>query len=189
MDGLEWKRTKYPPAIQRFLHYSEKLAIKYSDFFVADSIYIQTYLKEKYQVNPTYIAYGATVFNMPDATLLLNYDLHSKGYNMLMARMEPENNIEMILDGYHLSQSPRDFIVIGNTNNKFGSYLIKKFSADKGYVSLVLYITNNTLITSYTSPIFIFMGTPLGALILLYWKPWAARHSLWHRTMFLTKLF
>jgi hypothetical protein len=50
---------------------------------------------------------------------------------MLMARMEPENNIEMILDGYHACSSPLDFIVIGNTGNTFGKYLTNKFAADK----------------------------------------------------------
>lgn len=49
---------------------------------------------------------------------------------MLMARMEPENNIEMILDGYRASESLLEFIVIGNTNNTFGRYLEKKFSDD-----------------------------------------------------------
>jgi glycosyltransferase involved in cell wall biosynthesis len=49
---------------------------------------------------------------------------------MLMARMEPENNIEMILDGYHAAASPLNFLVIGNTGNKFGRYLENKFSDD-----------------------------------------------------------
>lgn len=131
MDGLEWKRSKYSPPVQRFLQYAEKLAIKHSHFFVADSTYIQSYLQEKYQVQPAYIAYGATVFNQPDPTVLAHYNLHSYNYNMLMARMEPENNIEMILDGYHASGSSLDFLVIGNTQNKFGRYLEHKFSRDK----------------------------------------------------------
>lgn len=131
MDGLEWKRSKYSPRVQRFLQYAEKLAIKYSDFFVADSTYIQAYLREKYGVQPVYIAYGAAVFDQPDESILSDYNLRKQGYHMLMARMEPENNIEMILDGYHASSSPLDFIVIGNTDNKFGHYLVNKFNADK----------------------------------------------------------
>ncbi len=131
MDGLEWKRSKYSRPVQRFLRFSEKLAIKYSDYFVADSTYIQAYLLEKYQARSEYIAYGATVFNKPDESVLAPFSLVKQGYHMLMARMEPENNIEMILDGYHDSSSPLDFIVIGNTRNKFGQYLVNKFKADK----------------------------------------------------------
>lgn len=131
MDGLEWKRTKYSPHVKRFLKYAEKLAIKYSDFFIADSTYIQKYLTEKYQINPEYIAYGATIFDQPDQDVPAQYGLHNYGYNMIMARMEPENNIKMILDGYHTAKSQRDFIVVGNAENKFGQYLRKKFSQDK----------------------------------------------------------
>lgn len=131
MDGLEWKRSKYSPPVQRFLQHAEKLAVKYSHFLVADSSYIQSYLLDKYQVYPAYIAYGANVFHHPDPTLPAKYNLQLYQYNMLMARMEPENNIEMILDGYHAANSSLDFLVIGNTHNKFGRYLENKFAHDK----------------------------------------------------------
>jgi glycosyltransferase involved in cell wall biosynthesis len=131
MDGFEWKRSKYSKTVQQFLRYAEKLAIKYSDYFVADSTHIQSYLHEKYHIAAEYIAYGADVFHEPDENIIMQYGLKKQSYNMLMARMEPENNIEMILDGYHLSSSPLEFIVVGNTDNKFGKYLTNKFSGDK----------------------------------------------------------
>ena len=48
-----------------------------------------------------------------------------------MARMEPENNIETILDGFYNSSSNKKFLVVGNTGNSFGQKLEKKFKADK----------------------------------------------------------
>src|SRR5215471_12899988 len=131
MDGFEWQRSKYSKPIQQFLKRAERLAVKHSDYFVADSVYIQQYLKEKYQVQPEYIAYGADLFDEPDENVLAHYQLTPLRYNMLMARMEPENNIEVILDGYHASESDREFIVVGNTNNKFGAFLKNRFSGDK----------------------------------------------------------
>jgi glycosyltransferase involved in cell wall biosynthesis len=50
---------------------------------------------------------------------------------MVMARMEPENNIEMVLDGYHASGSAREIIIVGSTENKFGQYLKNKFASDR----------------------------------------------------------
>ena len=38
MDGVEWKRSKFSSKVQRFLKYAEKLAVKYSDYFISDSI-------------------------------------------------------------------------------------------------------------------------------------------------------
>ena len=48
MDGLEWNRTKYSKYVQRFLMFSERLAVKKSTMLVADSIAIQSYLLKKY---------------------------------------------------------------------------------------------------------------------------------------------
>ena len=50
---------------------------------------------------------------------------------MLMSRMEPENNIEMILDGFHQSNSDKKFLVIGDAKNRFGKYILKKFANDE----------------------------------------------------------
>lgn len=127
MDGLEWKRTKYSKPVQKVLKFAEKLAVKSSDHLIADSLGIQQYLKEKYQKNSEYIPYGATVFDSPDESILANYNVEKYCFNMILARLEPENNIETILDGVaqHSDKSP--ILVIGNHQTKFGNYLKTKF--------------------------------------------------------------
>ena len=45
--------------------------------------------------------------------------------------MEKENNIEMILDGMHVSNTDKQFIVIGNIHTHFGKYLVKKYKKDQ----------------------------------------------------------
>ena len=70
MDGLEWKRSKFSKKVQNFLRYAEKLAIKTSDHLVADSVGIQQHLKSTFNINSTYIPYGANVFNSPNDKVL-----------------------------------------------------------------------------------------------------------------------
>ena len=127
MDGLEWKRSKYSKKVRVFLKYAEKLAIKYSDYLVADSLGIQSYLMEEYQVNSDYIPYGARVFSDPNALVLEKYNLNKYAYNLLIARLEPENNIVTILDGVVASNSNQPFLVIGKHQTKYGSYLKKRY--------------------------------------------------------------
>jgi glycosyltransferase involved in cell wall biosynthesis len=123
MDGLEWKRSKYNKITQNFLKYAEKLAIKYSQFHIADSTAIQSYLKDKYRIESEFIPYGAD--------LIQNQQEKDKpAYYLLMARMEPENNIEMILDGFSQSNSQKQFKVLGNIQNNFGKFIAKKFKND-----------------------------------------------------------
>lgn len=127
MDGLEWKRTKFGKNVRRFLKKAEKLAVKSSDYLIADSIGIQTYLQNKYKVQSQYIPYGAHLFNNPQKEFLKKYDLDPYCYDMLVARLEPENSIEVILDGVAQASVDRPFLVVGKHETKFGEYLKEKF--------------------------------------------------------------
>jgi glycosyltransferase involved in cell wall biosynthesis len=128
MDGLEWKRSKYSKPVQAFLRFAEKLAVRYSDHLIADSVEIQRYIENKYKKKSTYIAYGADLFDQPDPSVLDEFKLEPYQYDMLIARMEPENSIETILDGVVKADTNRKFLVVGSTDNDFGTYLTAKFS-------------------------------------------------------------
>ena len=129
MDGLEWKRSKYSKKAQKFLKHAERWAIKTSDYLIADSKGIQKYLEKKHQSKSEFIAYGAYVFTPDIETVLNSFQLLPDQYFALIARMEPENNIEMILDGYVESKSSLPFCVVGNPHSTtFGRYLKEKFS-------------------------------------------------------------
>ena len=114
--------------VRRFLAKAEAWAVKSSDYLIADNTAIQTYLKEKYGVSSTYIPYGAEVFETPDTTALKQYDVSPGSYDLIIARMEPENNIETILDGVAQSKRQRLCLVVGKHQaTPFGRYLAKKY--------------------------------------------------------------
>src|ERR1700739_368216 len=94
MDGLEWKRSKYTKAVQKFLKYAEKLAVKYSQFYISDSKVIKSYLADKYNIQSKYIPYGADLFSEEEREQPHTAEALKEDYFLLMARMEPENNIE-----------------------------------------------------------------------------------------------
>lgn len=127
MDGLEWKRTKFSKKVQNFLKFAESLGAKHSDYLVADSIGIQNHIKKTYNLESTYIPYGTDIFSNPDESILSKYDLSPYQYDLLIARLEPENNIETILQGVSDSNIERPFLVIGNHLTKYGNYLKEKF--------------------------------------------------------------
>lgn len=136
MDGLEWKRTKYSKKVQKALQIAERLAVKKSDYLIADSLGIQKYLKEKYNSESTYIAYGAHNFETPNPEILKHYQVEPQNFNMIMARFEPENNFEMVLEGVVLSDHKTPILVIGNHNTKYGTYIKDKFKAFSNIVFL-----------------------------------------------------
>lgn len=127
MDGIEWKRSKYSRPVQQFLRFAERLAAISSDYLVSDSLGIQTFLKKRYKKDSTYIAYGANPFNNPNEAILEQYQVEKENFNMIMARFEPENNLEMVLDGVVKSNDSTPILVIGNHNTKYGEYLKKRY--------------------------------------------------------------
>lgn len=127
MDGLEWKRSKYSKAVQKFLKKAERWATIYSDFWISDSLGIQKYLKDEYQKMSVYIPYGSNTFDLPDINVLQPYHLEPYCYDMLIARLEPENNIEVILEGVKNSSNQRPFLVVGKHETSYGNYLKEKF--------------------------------------------------------------
>jgi glycosyltransferase involved in cell wall biosynthesis len=127
MDGLEWQRSKYSKPVRSFLKYAERLAVQPGRYYVADSPVIREYLDKKYSIQSKYIAYGAALYPAQNEKLLAEYGLKKQAYFLSMARMEPENNIEMVLDGYCATTLANKFIVIGNTGNRFGEYLVNKY--------------------------------------------------------------
>jgi hypothetical protein len=127
MDGLEWQRSKYSKKTKKFLLYAERLAIQFSDFHISDSPIIQSYYQDKYNLTTEYIAYGATLSCSEKKEILDDFGVIPYNYLMLIARLEPENNIEVILDGFHRSGTDKHFLVVGNINTHFGKYLVKHF--------------------------------------------------------------
>jgi glycosyltransferase involved in cell wall biosynthesis len=131
MDGLEWKRDKYSPKVQKFLHQAERWAVKYSDHLIADSSEIHDYLMKTYHHESTHIPYGANIFKEPDESALSPYSLVKDSYNILVARLEPENNIETIIQAHLQSGSNVPLLIVGNYNTHHGHYLHKKYQSGK----------------------------------------------------------
>ncbi|WP_296315239.1 DUF1972 domain-containing protein [Winogradskyella sp. UBA3174] len=129
MDGMEWKRSKYSKKVRKFLKFAEKLAVKSSDYLIADSIGIQDYLQDTYNKTSEYIAYGAEVFKNPNQEVLSKYNVEKNEYCVLIARLEPENNIETIIEGYVQSNLFYPLIIFGGLN-EFGKNLKLKYAND-----------------------------------------------------------
>ena len=130
MDGLEWKRTKYNKFTQRFLKWAESLAANYSDVLIADSLAIKDYISKKYQKEAVYIPYGADIPEAFSQSIPEMLQLDANQYYLLIARMEPENNIEPVILGYLQSTKPHPLVIVGSTENKYGQFLLKKYATN-----------------------------------------------------------
>lgn len=147
MDGLEWKRSKWGYWIRKLAKLNEKLAVKKSDHLVADNEGIREYYIDKYDRDSTTIPYGAEVFDSPNFECIQNYGIEKENYFLLIARLEPENSIEIILDGYDKSKNNCPFLVIGDYSHKYGVYLKNRFSKNE-FIKFLGGIYNDEIINN-----------------------------------------
>ena len=133
MDGLENKRSKFSPMVRRFLDWEEKMAVKYSHYLIADNMGIHDYYKEKYDKESKFLAYGADIHDDFNADYLKEFGLQPEEYYILIARLEPENNIVMAIEGYLHSKENgrRPLIVVGKTNTPHGKELVEKYGNER----------------------------------------------------------
>jgi glycosyltransferase involved in cell wall biosynthesis len=128
MDGLEWKRSKYNAITRRFLRWAEKLAAHESDILVADSPGIQQHITSTLHLPSHYIPYGSDVVKAFDPSVIEFYGLKQSEYYMVLARLEPENNIEMIVNGFLNAQTDKKLLIVGNTNTPLARKLKRKYT-------------------------------------------------------------
>jgi len=135
IDGLEWKRPKWDNIIQKVTKALEKYGVKYSDYLIADNIGMQQYIYNEYNRESEFIAYGAVDAKTPSVSCLSEYGINANNYLLSIARLEPENNLEMMFDAYLESGIKTPYFVVGNHLTSHGDFLKDKYR-DKGIVFL-----------------------------------------------------
>jgi len=130
LGGMDWKRSKWSRFAKSFLKLSESLAVKNCGDLVADNACIQQYIKQEYKRQSVLIEYGGDhvtneIINERDTE---KYPFLKNKYALSVARIQPDNNIEMILDAFR-EDAPVPIVFIGNWNgSSYGEEIKKKYS-------------------------------------------------------------
>lgn len=135
-DGAEWKRGKWNRFTQWFLKKSEQYGITYSTRVIADNKIIQNYIYDTYRVESKLIEYGGDNTSYVQLTKATKekYSIETGKYAFKVCRIEPENNIDLILEAFENYE--QKIVMIGNWNNSnYGKNLKDKY---KKYKHLIL---------------------------------------------------
>lgn len=129
MAGIEWKRKKFSFFTQTFLLMLEKVGVYFSNKIISDNDEISNYLLKKYHKTSFLIEYGADHVLSKELTKHVKdkYDIEKSSYAFKVCRIEPENNIDIILESF--INSNVKLIIVGNWNNsKYGINLLRQYS-------------------------------------------------------------
>jgi glycosyltransferase involved in cell wall biosynthesis len=134
IDGQEWKRAKWNTLAKKFLSFSERIAVKFADTVIADNKVIHDYVEQGYNRKQVeLIEYGADHVIKVEKSFeaLAQYKFLSSPYAFNVSRIEPENNVHLILEAF--SKTPnRNLVIIGLWNhNEYGINLKAQYSSYK----------------------------------------------------------
>lgn len=128
-DGHEWLRAKWSVAVRHYWKFSESGMVKHADLLVCDSKSIESYIHKEYgRFNPktTYIAYGADIqhsrldSNSPTFQgWLTRHALKVNEYYLVVGRLVPENNYEIMIREFMSTDSLKDFVLVTDSNDDF----------------------------------------------------------------------
>jgi len=111
VDGLDRKRKKWNALGQAFLLLCEMISVVTPTRLLTDSLAIQGYYKQHYGRSSTMIAYGAEApAQLPGPE---QFGLEPGKYILYVTRLEPENNLELVIRGYALVETDWPLVIVG----------------------------------------------------------------------------
>jgi len=119
-DGIEWKRSKFTWPQRAYLALAEGLSVLFASRILADSTAIAEYLRRRYPglTKVSTIAYGANIPTaIPDPSLVDEWQLKPNAYYLVVCRLEPENHVLEIVEGFEKSHCSAPLVILGDIEN------------------------------------------------------------------------
>lgn len=121
VDGVEWRRNKHGVSRKYFLKMSDWFSQRFSDVVIYDNASLKDFLIHSAHEKSVCIAYSG------DHSIDSKIQFSEQEFCLTICRIEPENNIEMLIEGFLLSGGKK-YIFVGNwSNSRYGRLLKAKY--------------------------------------------------------------
>lgn len=129
-DGLGFKREKWPWWKKKALFIQFLFGAYFAEYLICDSLAIRQFFNEKFRrTKNLFVAeYGSRVNNCEltnKSKVLKDFKLQKNKYYLVVSRIEPENNVKEIIEGYLKSPQLFPLIIVGNTNTRHSKKLLE----------------------------------------------------------------
>ncbi len=114
VDGLDWKRDKWPPLAKRYIRFAEFLATKLPTIFLTDSQVVQGYYLDRFGKKPLYVPYGSDVEPSPPGETLARFDLEPRKYVLFVGRLVPENRAHHLIEAFRGLDTDFRCVIVGD---------------------------------------------------------------------------
>ena len=118
VDGLEWLRPKWKGFGGIYFKWAAKMATKFMDLLVTDADAMQAIYFQQFDAKSVVITYGAETSVGADLTFLSDWNLKQQDYYLIVGRMIPDNNADILIEGFIASNSTKKLVIVGDVPYK-----------------------------------------------------------------------
>lgn len=118
VDGLEWLRPKWKGLGSKYFYFSSKLATKLYDVIINDSFAMADFYRKEFNIESEVIAYGANIRYSEKPELIKKWNIEKNEYYLIVGRLIPDNNSDLIISEFIRSNSIKKMIVVGDVPYK-----------------------------------------------------------------------
>jgi len=118
VDGLEWLRPKWKGLGARYFHWASRMATRLYDVIITDSDEMQKVYEREFKAQSTVIAYGANIRESTRPELIDQWGLQPQGYYLIVGRLIPDNNADIILREFISASSNKKLVIVGDVPYK-----------------------------------------------------------------------
>lgn len=117
-DGLEWKRPKWKGFGAIYFKWASKISTKVFDVLISDSKEMRRIYLDLFNADSEVIAYGAKVRSSESQEAIKEFNLVKDEYYLIVGRLIPDNNADLIVDGFKLSNTEKKLVIVGDVPYK-----------------------------------------------------------------------
>jgi len=149
VDGLEWLRPKWKGWGAKYFYFAAKKATQLFNVLVTDAFEMQKIYKQLFNANSTMIAYGTDVFVAQPINLLEQWNLKGQDYYLIVGRLIPDNNSDLLIDAFLNFNSKKKLLIVGDDvfNNAFSIQIKNKIKASSNII-FTGYIKDTNLLSA-----------------------------------------
>lgn len=114
VDGLDWLRPKWKGLGATYFYFAARLATKLYNEIITDAEEMRNVYLKEFKKDSTVIAYGDKISYSKDASLITKFNLNPFEYYLIVGRLIPDNNSDIIIDGFIQSKSSKKLVIVGD---------------------------------------------------------------------------
>ena len=118
VDGLEWMRPKWKGLGSLYFKWASKMATLFYDQIISDSVEMRKVYLDLFKRDSKVIAYGANIRKSESSQLIKKWNLNQREYYLIVGRLIPDNNADLIIKGFLKSNSKKKLVIVGDVPYK-----------------------------------------------------------------------